>query len=423
MDRCQREFGPTFTVRLLAFSEIVYVSRPETIKRVMSAPGSTLLTGKARQGMSMLKTMLGTTSLLMVDEAPHKRLRKLLAPPLHGERMKAYADTIREETLQEIRNWPMGPAIDMRTSMARVTLNVILRCVYGVESAERLDTISSYIQQVLTVPSAFWHIRALQSPWLPSNPYVKMLETKKRLDDLIYDMIRERRAGHPEAREDILSLLLTTKDEAGEPMTDLEVRDNLWGLLTAGHETSSTTLCWALERLLAHPEAMRKAREEIARVAGDEPMSAAHVPELKYVSAVLDETLRQRPSFQVVMRLVEEPLELEGYTLRPGTFVAPCIYLSHKNPDVFPEPNAFRPERFLESTPTPNTYFPFGGGVRRCTGAAFSLYEMKLILATMLQRLRFRANSPIPAVPERRTGVLAPKGGPSIIVERAISRA
>lgn len=419
MERCRREFGPTFTVRLLAFSEIVYVSRPDTIKRVMNAPTSTLLTGKARQGMTMLKTMLGTESIMMVDGAPHKRLRKLIAPPLHGERMKAYADVIREETLEELRSWPLGVPVDVQPGMSRITLNVILRCIYGVESKERLETIASLIESVLGLPSVYWHVRSLQSPWIPRNPYGRMLEDMHKLDELIYDMIRERRLGRPEEREDILSLLLTLRDESGAGMTDVEVRDNLWALLTAGHETSANSLAWAIERLLAHPECLERARAEVDAVTEGAPITAAHMPRLEYVGAVIDETLRQRPSPLIALRLVDEPIELEGHLLPKGTLVAACIYLAHHDPDVYPAPEAFRPERFLDQSVPASSYLPFGGGTRRCTGAAFSLYEMKIVLATLLQRLDFSAASRVPAPAQRRTGILTPKGGPSIKIARA----
>jgi cytochrome P450 len=332
--------------------------------------------------------------------------RKLMLPPFHGRRMKAYRDLMAEVAAEEIESWPADRPARMRPRMQALTLEVILRAVFGVEERDRLSALRDRLRAALNVLSdrrrVFFFVilgphRARRYP-----PFRRMMEG---VDALLYPEIEARRSAPDlETRDDILSLLLQARHEDGRPMSDRELRDELMTLLVAGHETTATALSWAVELLSRHPQALARLEEEVA--AGEDA----------YLDAVIKETLRLRPVIALVLRRLVEPMEIGGRLLPAGITVAPSIYLVHRNPEIYPEPERFRPERFLESPAGTYTWIPFGGGVRRCLGASFAEFEMAVVLKELVGRRQIKpvgdepehsVRSTITNVPDRGAEVLA----------------
>jgi len=284
-----------------------------------------------------------------------------------------------------------------------VTLEVIMRAVFGLREGERLERLRDALRSLLdrtTNPATMMLFNIIGVDGMSRfNRAIRLLEN---VDGLILDEIHERRGAADLAeRDDILSLLLQARHEDGSPMSDRELRDELMTLLVAGHETSATALSWAMERLVRHPEALARLRED-----GEE-----------YADAVIKETLRLRPVLPVVVRRVKEPIEIGGRLLPAGVTVAPCIYLVHRRPDVYPEPLRFRPERFLHAKAGTYTWFPFGGGVRRCLGASFALFEMSIVLRVMARALDLRPVRPERERTKRRAITLVPGRGGEVVAE------
>ena len=397
----------------------MFLSDPDAIKQVFTGDPRLLHAGEAN---IVLLPVLGSNSVLLLDEAAHMRQRKLMLPPFHGERLRGYANTMAEVTEAEIERWPLGEPMRTLPRMQALTLEVIMRTVFGVQDVDRKARLGAALSETLrwgTDPRRMGALAALGPKRASSlGMYRRVLGPA---DDLIYEEIRERRgAGNLEERDDILSLLLQARHEDEEaiapgraepgpshstPMTDQELRDELMTLLVAGHETTATGLAWALERLVRHPEMLERLRED-----GEE-----------YADAVVKETLRLRPPISLVLRKLTEPMEIGGRSLPAGVIVAPCIYLMHRRADVYPEPLRFRPERFLEGQGGTYTWIPFGGGVRRCLGASFAQLEMRIVLQTLLRRLDLRvADAQAGAErPTRRGIILAPgRGGEIVAVAR-----
>jgi cytochrome P450 family 135 len=365
-------FGDAFTVHIEPHPWVM-LADPDAIRDIFTAGPEAAHAGEANE---ILRPILGSHSILLLDERAHLRQRRLMLPPFHGERMLRYRNVMREATERAIATWPVGEPFAMRPHTQAITLEVILRAVFGVESdaaAERLRVPLDRMLRWFGDPRVVGVVSALG----PEHPVVS--RTLGRMlapvDEALYALIAERRAAPDLAeREDILSLLLLATDEAGEPMTDAELRDELMTLLTAGHETTATALAWAVERLVRAPRALD-------RVAADPA----------YRDAVVKETLRLRPVLPIVLRRLTCDARIGGREYAAGTTLAPCILLVHRREDLYPEPHAFRPERFLDSAPGTYTWIPFGGGVRRCLGAAFATLEMKIVIATILSRARLRA--------------------------------
>jgi len=414
LERCAKRYGEFFTVRF-PWETIVFTWNPDAVKQIFSGDPATYFAG---QGNNILRPFLGDYSVLLLDGPEHLRQRRLLLPPFHGERMLAYADLIREITLAEIARWPRGRAFPVHPSMQEITLEVIMRAVFGMESGERHDRLRETLKQVLDegARSILVFLPFLQFDLGGLTPYARFKRRMDEVDRLLFDEIAERRAkGGASGRADILSMLLEVVDEDGQPMTPQELRDELLTLLVAGHETSATSLAWVFYYLLSDTAALARAREEVFRVTGDGPPRPEHVGELRYLDAVVKETARLRPIIVFVARALQQPVELGGYRLPAGVTVAPCIYLTQRRPDLYPEPDRFRPERFLEGRQTPYEYFPFGGGVRRCLGMAFAQYEMKVVLATVLSRLALALPADSDVRPVRRAITLAPSDGTRVI--------
>jgi cytochrome P450 len=378
LERLHRRYGDPFTMRAISDRTIVFTTDPEEIKRIFTGDPDLLHAG---EGNSVLAPLLGSYSVLLLDGAEHMSQRKLLLPPFHGERMAAYAQVMREAAEREVARWPVGERFAVLPHTQAVTLEVIMRAVFGIEDSDRLERLRAALRRVLDVATTRRRMLALALSMRGNGErgaWARFRAASQAADAILFEEIRERRAAAASGRDDVLSLLLEARHDDGSPMSDEELRDELMTLLVAGHETTATALAWALERLVRHPDVLARVVEEV-REQGTEG---------EYLDAVVKETLRLRPVVPAVVRRLTAPMELGGYELPAGTFVSPSIYLTHRRPDVYPDPLAFRPERFLERPPGTYTWIPFGGGVRRCLGASFAVFEMKVVLATVLEEVQ-----------------------------------
>jgi cytochrome P450 len=374
LDRCARRYGDAFTLTFgPSGRKLVMLSDPQAVKAVFTAPPEIAPSAAAD---SPIAPVMGPSSVITLIGAEHMRQRKLLLPPFHGERMREYEQTIVQATRSSMRDWPIGQSMRLDERTRAITLEVILRAVFGVE-AERMERLRAAITGLLTpaqLPALI--LFALRRP-TGERPTGTIGRSLDHLDVVIYEEIaRRRRQADLAERTDILSLLMLARDEDGEAMTDGELRDELVTLLLAGHETTATAVAWAVERLVRHPDKLARLVAEID--AGEDD---------RYMQAVVSETLRVRPVVPLVVRLLREPLQVGDRVLPAGTRVVPSIYLTNRNPRVYDAPGEFRPERFLEEGPETFSWIPFGGGIRRCIGASFATLEMKLILRTALAEL------------------------------------
>ena len=410
LERSRREFGDTFTVRTTPVGEMVFVSDPDSVKAVFAADRiNTIAPGRNL----VLAPLLGTQSLLLLEDETHLHRRKLMLPPFHGERMRAYEQVMEEATEREIAGWRVGEERRLHPSMQAITLDVIMRAVFGVDGGrgpelrQGLLNILAAVRSPATIGITIPVVRELPR-------YRKLRQRVGTVDRLLAAEIAERRADPKLAdREDILSLLVGARDEEGEGMSDSELRDQLMTLLLAGHETTATALAWALELLFRRPDAMARLREEIdADDATD------------YLDAVIEEALRLRPVVPFVGRELRQPMTLDGYDVEPGTNVFPSIYLAHTRAETFPDPYAFKPERYLgDDRPDTFSWIPFGGGTRRCIGAAFAQFEMRVVLRTILRSVELRPARDEPDRIVRRNVTLSPlHGAPAIVTARREQR-
>jgi len=399
-DSCKR-YGPVFSVRLNTGRTVVIAGDPAIAKEVFQGSGDDLHAGA---GNVILKPILGARSVLLLDGPEHLRQRRLLLPPFHGERMRAYAETMREVAERHISAWPVGRSFSVHPTMQDVTLEIILRTVFGVEEPARIERLAAPMKRLLNSTDQPLRLLLLQltrsAGAKPRSPWGRVFALMAPVDALIHEQIAERRAD-VEPRDDILSLLLAARDEDGNALTDAELRDELMTLLLAGHETTATALAWTLERLVRTPRVLERLREEIE--AGEST---------DYLDATIKEALRLRPVVPGVIRQLQRPLTIGGMELPAGINVAPSIYLIHRRPDVYPDPHAFRPERFLgEDVPSTYEWLPFGGGIRRCLGASFALYEMRIVLETVLRRTTLETTDAASEPVKRRFVTFTPRDG------------
>ena len=405
MEHWRHELGETFAASLIGPGEVVFISDAESVKALYSrdrqntiAPGRNIV----------LKPLLGEGSLLRQEGDEHLRRRKLMLPPFHGERMRAYEDVIEEATLDAIAGWREGEAFALHPTMQAMTLEVILRAVFGVEEGKRHDELSESLTEILAATATPRAIGLLFPFVRNSPPYRRLQGLIDRVDELLADQIAERRADPAlDERDDILSMLVSARFDDGSEMSDSEVRDQLMTLLLAGHETTATALAWAFDLLFRHPDAYERLAGEVR--GGDD-----HT----YLDAVISETLRVRPVVPFTGRELREPATFDGFDFEPGQIILASIWLTHTRADLYPEPFAFRPERFLDEAPETYAWVPFGGGTRRCIGAAFAQLEMRVALGTIIRRFDLRPASPEPERPIRRNVTMSPARGTVAIAAR-----
>ena len=406
MDACRERFGDVFTVRFAGLGlgrSIVFVADPDGVRTVFGGNPETLRAGVAN---APLQAILGEHSLLVLDGREHLRQRKLMLPPFHGERMRSYEQIMRDITATEMSTRRRDRAMTALPAMQRITLEVILRAVLGFDDAADRDRMRGLLQAMLRLGSGTLPLATMA--FFPHElggitPWGRFVRAKRAVDDALLAQIDRRRTEGTAGHDDILSLLLDARDEDGRPLSDDELRDELITLLVAGHETTATALAWSLDLVLHHPQVAE--RLEHAATDGDD----------RYIDAVVKETLRIRPVVPIVVRMLTEPLTVLGHELPAGAVVAPCIYLTQRREDVYPAPNAFRPERFLEGAPEPYAWLPFGGGVRRCLGASFATFEMRVVLRTLFSTTSLRAGAPHFDSTTRRAVTLVPRRGVAIV--------
>jgi cytochrome P450 len=399
MESCRRRFGDVFSVSFLGFqTPMVMLSDPEAIRALYTERDHSLPPGRT----FALRPIMGARSLLLLEGREHLARRKVMLPPFHGERMRAYEATVREVVAHDVEQWPDGRAFALHPRMQAVTLEVILRAVFGVTDEARRARLSERLNGLLASTSSL----GLQLGFLVSrsvggpDPLERLQTLKREIDDLLFAEIEERRE---DPREDILSLLVGARFEDGAPMDDDEIRDQLVTLLLAGHETTATGLAWTFDLLLRHPHVL------------DRLTASVDAGEDAYVRAVVSESLRLRPVVPIAGRRLSSELRVDGHVLPAGTDVTPAIWLAHTRAASFDEPYAFRPERFLDRGPATYAWIPFGGGVRRCIGAAFAEMEMRVALGEILRRRVLRAASPGAERIARRNVTFSPRNGTRVV--------
>lgn len=419
MESASEQYPDLFTAKVIGFGDtLVFVNHPQAIQEILTndrkkfaAPG---------HQNSILQPLLGDYSMIMLDGDRHRRRRQLVMPSFHGDRMRVYGQLMRDLTEKVFSQLPTNQVFSARNIMQEISLQVILQTVFGMYEGERSEQLKQQLKLMADLfrspfTSSFLFFPFLQKDFGSWSPWGKFLQNRQEVDKLIYTEIAERREQPNQNRIDILSMLMSSRDEAGNPMSDLELRDELITLLLAGYETTASAMAWALYFIYEKTEVREKLLLELDSL-GDkpDPMSIFKLP---YLTAVCNETLRIYPVAMLTFpRVVQEPVELLGHSLEPGTVLVGCMFLTHQREDLYPEPKQFKPERFLERQFSPYEFIPFGGGVRRCLGEALAVFEMKLVLATILSRYQLALADHQPEVPRRRGVTLAPARGVKMLL-------
>jgi cytochrome P450 len=403
LEQCLRRHGDVFTLRFIGMGDLVYVADPETVKEIFTGDPRIFHAGEANE---VMEPVLGSRSVLLLDEDEHLRERRLLLPPFHGEQVRRYRELVGEIAAAEVDRWDRGRPFSLRPRMQTITLEVILRAVFGIREAGRRDRLRALIPKMLDHGTVVVWMPFLRRDFGPGSPWRRFLRVRAEVDGMLLDEIRRRRAAEDlEERGDVLSVLLGARDEDGEPMGEKELRDELMTLLLAGHETTATGLAWAFERLARHPLVMSRLLESIA--ADDDA----------YLEAVVKETLRSRPVVYDVARKLAAPATIKGWELPAGAYVVPSITAIHLLQGIYERAEEFRPERFLEGDqPDSYAWIPFGGGRRRCIGAAFATMEMKTVLREVLTRVEVRAPDAKPERIRLHNVTLTPAKGTRVVV-------
>ena len=404
LERLRSRYGKRITVQLPFQPPFVILSDPDDIKDLFMAAPEVLHPG---EGARILEPIVGRNSVILLDEGPHLEQRKLMLPAFHGEKMKRLTGLMTELAEREIGGWPQEEPVKLHPPLQRLTLEIILRAVFGLERGAQLDDIRDSLTGVLAFGESPlsvmpWAHRA--GRWLP--PVRRFANLSRRTDALIFRVIEERRANPDDDRDDILAMLLQARHEDGSPMSPQELRDELMTALLAGHETTASQLAWAFERLAREPRVAARLAQELDEDNGDE-----------YLTATVYEVLRRKPVLpNAEPRLTKKPVQIGDIEYPPGVALLASAYLVHHDPEIYPEPFAFRPERFLDTSPGTYTWIPFGGGRRRCLGASFALQEMKIVLRVALRRFELLPARPEAELTARRSITFSPAGGARVIL-------
>jgi cytochrome P450 len=397
LERCRARYGRRFTIKLLAAPPFVMLSDPDELRELFTAAPDVLHPG---EGARILEPIVGQKSVILLDEHEHLEQRKLMLPAFHGERMQRLTGLVEEVAEREVAAWPRGEPIALHPRLQGLTLEIILRAVFGLDPGPRLDALRERLTKILDFGSSpLSMLPPLQRLFQGRGPYADFTRRREQADALIFELVEERRRESAD-RDDILSMLLEARHEDGPPMSPQELRDELMTLLVAGHETTASQLGWTFERLVREPEVLSRLRAAVD--AGDDD----------YVMATIHEALRRRPVLpNAAPRLVKQPVEIGGWTYPPGVCVVANAYLIHHDPEIYPDPYAFRPERFLDEAPGTYTWIPFGGGRRRCLGASFALLEMRVVLRALISSVELRAAGGGLELTRRRAITVSPGAG------------
>ncbi len=405
-----REYGDPYLVPALN-GAIAMTGRPDLIKQIFGADPSLF----AAFAADTLRPILGSGSLLLMDGAMHKRERKLVMPMFHGDRMRAYGKAMQEVAIATVQRH-VGQhvrAIDVTTAISQ---EVIVRAVFGAQNRKRIDRLLDATRNIVrrSSPMLFYSKR-MQFSFAGWSPWDQFLAAQHDLHEAFDAELAVRENSSEGPREDILSLLSTAKYEDGSAITTSHLRDELFTFLFAGHETSAIAMAWAIEHLNRNPETLLKLLAELKKAPSDAPEDLVQLP---YLKAVVQETLRLFPIVTEVIRLLKEPMPLGDYVIPAGCAVSAAAILTHYDPTIYPDPETFRPDRFLERSFSPFEYFPFGGGHRRCVGAAFASYEMQIVLGSLFRQFVFELTDREPARPVRRNITMGPSSGVPIRIKR-----
>jgi cytochrome P450 len=414
LERLRAQYGKRFTLRLPATPPFVMLSEPDQLRDVFTAPPDVLHPGS---GARILEPIVGKHSVILLDEDAHMEQRKLLLPTFHGERMERLEDLIGEVTEREIATWADEPQIELHPRLQALTLEIILRAVFGLEEGERLDALRQHLARFLTYGDS--PLTLLPNPSQRQleladkrGPLKGFLTTRNAVDQLVFEQIDERR-NNPVAAADILSTLIDARHDDGSPMSPQELRDELMTLLVAGHETTASSLAWAFARLAREPAVLATLVDEVERDAGD-----------AYLTATIQEVLRRRPVLpNSAPRYINKPITVGGWDYPVGACLVPNAYLLHHDADVYPDPYAFRPERFVDTAPGTYTWIPFGGGRRRCIGASFAMLEMRIVLAAMVRAYSLHPAAAPVELPRRRNITIRPEHGATLRLTPRLARA
>lgn len=408
LERCRGLYGKRFTIRLAAQDPFVMISDPEEIKQVFTAPPDVLYPG---EGARILEPIVGPNSILLLDEGAHMSQRRLVLPAFHGERMKGLEEMVTEVTREQIESWPRGETLAMHPRMQELTMEVILSAVFGLRSGGRLDDLRLALTEMLAFGlSPLSLLPPAQRAPFGRGPWGRFVRVRERADELIYAEIAGRR-GRPDAGgSEIITSFIESRHEDGSPMSDLEIHDELLTLLVAGHETTATQLSWALERLTREPEVLSRLVAAVDEGDGE-----------PYLTATIREILRHRPVLlNAAPRTIKKPVEIGGWQYEPRAHLVASAWLVQHDPEIYPEPHAFRPERFLDEDPGTYTWIPFGGGRRRCAGASFAQMEMAIVLRELLREVTVTAGREGPEATIRRAITAAPgRGAETVLTGRA----
>ncbi|MGE5281876.1 MAG: cytochrome P450 [Chloroflexota bacterium] len=409
--RFRERYGKRFTVKFPAATPFVMLSDPADVKEVFTAPPDVLWPGR---GARVLEPVLGSNSVILLDEGAHMEQRKLMLPAFHGERMERLAGLMEEVTAAELAALPRDVPVELHPRMQNLTLKIVLRAVFGLDPGPRFEALRVRLREMLTFgdrplslmppPEGSLARRVLERV----GPFVRFARNQAEVDELLFALIAERRAaGDGAEHDDVLAMLLEARHEDETPMSEQEIRDELLTLLVAGHETTATTLAWAFERLAREPPALARLTDEVD---GEDDA---------YLTATIQETLRTRPVLpNAAPRLVVKPIEVGGWTYPTGCSLVLSSYLIHHDPEIYPEPFAFRPERFLDEPPGTYTWIPFGGGRRRCLGASFAMLEMKIVLREALRTLALQPAGRAEVARRRNITVRPGDGARTVVSER-----
>jgi cytochrome P450 len=420
LDECHRRYGDAFTLDIADRAPFVMLSDPEAVRDVFRGEPTALHSGEAN---TIFAATVGRNSVLVLDEAPHARQRRVLVPPLKGERMRAFFDAMRLETLAAVQAWPRDTAFPALPSMRRITLRVILRTALGLAPSAEMDRFEYKMERFLANGRqryALVMIAIIPIHRFSGSRWVPLFRQLSDLDDDLYALIAARRRGdRPPSGENVLDDLLAANHDDGSPLDDREVRDAIITILIAGHETTALALAWALIDFVPRPDVVERLTGELRRVTGGGPPEAEHLPALEYLDGAIRESLRLSPVAPFVVRKTIQPFVAAGRQFPAGVVLCPCSYLVHRRAEIYPEPDQFRPERFLGRKFGPHEWFPFGGGNRVCLGMPFALYEMKVMLATLFSQVKLARPARARSRPRRYGIVLGPDDGGQIIVRES----
>jgi cytochrome P450 len=409
LEACSRRYGDPFTIRQAGYGKFVMLADPQAVKDVFRGDAHTLHSG---EGVEFLTASVGRNSVLVLDEEPHARQRRVLLPPLKGERMRLFYDAMQTATVEAAQAWPVGRTLGILGPMQEITLRVMLQVVLGLASgAERAD-FAHKVRRVLELGRGRYGlilVKVLPIGFLQRARWLRFYRRMHELDEVLFAYIdRRKRAAVPGRGENILADLLAASHGDGTPLSRQEIRDALVTMIFAGHDTTSVALAWALEQVVPRPDIVERVTDEIQRTTGGGPPRADQLNQLEYLDAVIRESLRVRTILPFVVRLTKETFMAGGREYPPGIVLCPCSHLVHRRENLYPEPEKFRPDRFLERHYAAHEWFPFGGGGRMCLGMAFALYEMKVVLSTLFAVVRLARPSGSRSAPVRRGIALSP---------------